>query len=175
MQRTEIVVNNLLGTGTAFGVTLTTPPQAVFIPGKVASSVNAEIGDRFIALLVPNAVAPERTPWMAARLEPALPLPPVQQTLENLAIEPTTAERVREIMRAGGVWTLGKMFELLFPGATRGDSMVDYNAVSHAMRAMFEAGECAKFQLWRRSDQERASREWFTCNPEKADVDEWEE
>lgn len=171
MKTAEIVIVNKLVTGTAFGVTLSEPSEAVFVPGRVVEASNAEIGDKFVALLVPNTIKPDRTPWMAARIDPALPLPSIPTT-PKLA---STPDLVRETMMQGGVWTLGEMFEHLFPGQTRGTSLVDYNAISNTLRHLYEKGECAKFQLWRSSDQERPSREWFTCYPERADVDEWVE
>jgi hypothetical protein len=88
---------------------------------------------------------------------------------------PSVAARVRQVMEKGGVWTLASMFEELFPGKTRGDGLNDYHAVSTALRSMFADGGCAKFQLWRSPTQSKPGREWFTCYPQKADVDEWEE
>jgi hypothetical protein len=170
MKTTEIVVVNRLDSGTSFGVTLDEPAESVFIPARVAEAAKAEVGDRFIALLVPNTIQPDRTPWMAARIDTALPLPQV----DGPAALASTADRVRATMLAGGVWTLGEMFEDLFPGASRGASLQDYNAISAALRAMYAKGECAKFQLWRSADQTKPGREWFTCYPERADVDEWE-
>jgi hypothetical protein len=171
MQLTEITVTNMLPSGTAFGATFTSPPEAVFIPSKVASATGLTVGERVKALLVPNTFRPDTTPWMAARIELTGPSPDTAPPLSHLPV----AERVRLEMREGGVWTLANLYAHLFPGDTRSEGLRDYNAISSALRAMFANGECAKFQLWRSSDQSKPSREWFTCYPERADVDEWVE
>ena len=174
MQHADILITNVLDSGTAFGVTMGDGPQAVFVPGKVATAVKAQTGDRFVAMLVPNTIQPEKTPWMAARIEPALPLGQVPQPTQSVELA-SILGRVERTMMGGGVWTPTAMFELLYPGATKGDSPVVYTAVVNAMHGMFGAGKCAKFQLWSRPGQGTATREWFTCYPQRADVDEWEE
>jgi len=181
MQRTEIVINNALSTGTCFGVTFGNPPQAVFVPGKVAAAVKACVGDRFSALLVPNSVAPDRTPWMAAHLEPTLsldlPLPvpakpaPSPQPMEGQVVpQASIPARVRATLLDGGVWSVGTMFAQLFPNATRADDLPKYNAVSNALRTMFDNDECSKFQMWRMSGQTKPGREWYTCRPDLVDL-----
>jgi hypothetical protein len=167
---TPIVVTHILPSKTAFGATATAPAEAVFIPSKISELLGLTIGQEVKAMLVPNTMQPERTPWLAVRIEVAEPPAPVVP-------EPTgsIAEQVQRVMRDGGVWTLADMFTELFPGQTRTTSLTEYNAVSAALRSMFARGDCAKFQLWRSPDQTKAGREWFTCYPEKADVDEWVE
>jgi hypothetical protein len=90
------------------------------------------------------------------------------------ALQVSTYDKVRSVMKEGGVWTLAAMFEEVFPGRTRGDGLADYNAVSAAMRKMFADNECSKFSFWRTSEQVKPGRDWFTCYPDRADVDEWE-
>jgi hypothetical protein len=159
---TPIIVTHILPTQTAFGATTTAPAEAVFIPSKISRLLGLVVGQEVEALLVPNTMQPERTPWLAARIE----VPELTGSI---------AEQVQSVMRDGGVWTLADMFEELFPGEARATSLTEYNAVSAALRGMFTRGDCAKFQLWRLPNQTKASREWFTCYPEKADVDEWVE
>jgi hypothetical protein len=173
MPTCEIVITNVIKTGTAFAVTLGANPESVFVPAKVAEAAKAAIGDHYVALLVPNSIKPDRTPWMAARIDTSLLLTALAQQVP--AADATTADRVREVMRNGGVWTNGKLFDDLFPGKTRGDSAREYSEVLAALHAMFAEGLCAKFQLWRKGDEARPNREWFTCYPERADVDEWVE
>jgi hypothetical protein len=168
---TEITITNVLPTGTAFAATVTASPEAVFIPGKVATITGVTIGQRVMALLVPNTFKPESTPWMAARIEMAAANVDPVRPMAHLPI----AERVRQALREGGVWTLASLYAHLFPNDMRSEGLRDYNAVSSALRSMFASGECAKFQLWRSADQSKPSREWFTCHPERADVDEWVE
>ena len=67
MQTSEIMVINRLDTNTAFGATVV-GNQAVFIPAKVACSVDIQVGERCQAILIENTKLPEKTPWMAIRI-----------------------------------------------------------------------------------------------------------
>lgn len=167
---TNIIITHILPTGTCFGVTQDKPVESVFIPGTVARDLGLVVGQEVEALLVPNSHQPERTPWLAAKIDR---LPSVASTPP--AAELSIADRVHEVMHDGGVWTVATMFEELFPGADKSAGIKEYNAISAALRAMFARGDCAKFQLWRSPDQSKPGREWFTRYPEKADVDEWVE
>ena len=68
MQTSEIMVINRLATGTAFATTVDSN-QAVFIPAKITALLDANVGDRFKAILIANTAMPEKTPWMAIRLD----------------------------------------------------------------------------------------------------------
>lgn len=185
---TTLVVANVLPSGAAFAVRLDNGDNC-YIPAGVSRVVTAQIGHEFTAKIVPNRYPDkvEKTPWLVVHLSRparAVAQPQLVQyamPFEQFDIEPppppvpTTADRVRTLMHKGGVWTVASLFEELFPGKTRVDGITEYNAISAAIRGMYAKGECAKFQLWRSSDQSKPSREWFTCHPEKADVDEWEE
>lgn len=166
--RTEIIITNRIDSGTTFAVTTEPNAEAVFVPAKVADSVRAEVGDRYIALLVPNVLRPDKTPWMAARLDPALPFDPVESPPQESV---DAAQRVKELLRAGGVWTVLTLFKEI-----QDDSPTYPQAIERIKRAvedMHARGECAKFQLWRSPDRPQPDREWYTCHPERADVDEW--
>lgn len=76
MQTSEIMVINRLATGTAFAATVT-DNQNVFIPAKVAASLDVQVGQRFMAILIENAAHPDRTPWMAVRIDPQQATPVV--------------------------------------------------------------------------------------------------
>jgi hypothetical protein len=174
---TTIQITHILPTGTCFGVTQDKPQdkpvESVFIPGTVARDLGLVVGQAVEALLVPNSHQPERTPWLAAKIDL---VPPAASTPTTPpAAELSIADRVHEVMRDGGVWTVATMFEELFPGADKSAGIKDYNAISTALRSMFARNHCAKFQLWRSPDQSKPGREWFTCYPEKADVAEWAE
>lgn len=67
MQTSEIMVINRLNTNTAFAATVD-GNQSVFIPAKVACSLDIQVGERLNAILIPNATHPEKTPWMAIRI-----------------------------------------------------------------------------------------------------------
>jgi hypothetical protein len=185
---TIVVIANVLPSAAAFAVRLDNGDNC-YIPSNVSKAVGAYVGMEFTARLVPNRYPDkaERTPWLAVHMSKATTKTPsavpVQYAMpfEQLDIEPapppqpSVADRVRGVMQKGGVWTVATLFEELFPGKTRTNGLSDYSAISAAVRGMFARGDCAKFQLWRSSDQSKPSREWFTCHPEKADVDEWED
>lgn len=178
--RVNVVIANVLSSGAAFACRMDDGVNC-YVPVNVSNSVNAKIGDQFIAMIVPNRYTDklDRTPWLVVHLavpeQGALPLPVPPAPPKPVTPVLSVYDRVTATMKAGGVWTVATMFEELFPDGTREGNLQDYNAVSSALRKMFEEGNCAKFAMWRTSGQSKASREWFTCYPEKADVDEWEE
>jgi antitoxin component of MazEF toxin-antitoxin module len=98
MQFTEIVITNKLPSGTTFAATLTNNSQAVFVPSRVASACGLEVGQKVQALLVPNTLQPDKTPWMAARIEVALTsnVRLQDRVLEALASGMATAEELAE-------------------------------------------------------------------------------
>lgn len=184
-----VVIANVLPSGAAFGVRMDNGDNC-YVPVDVSRSVRATVGAELTAKLVPNRFADkaERTPWLAVYMSPAsaklaVPSVPVQYAMpfDQFDIEPpakptpTTADLVHMTMKRGGVWTVASLFEHLFPNKLRAEGLTEYNVISATIRSMYAKGHCAKFQLWRSSDQSKPSREWFTCYPEKADVDEWEE
>lgn len=185
---TALVIANVLPSGSAFGVRMDNGENC-YIPVNVATTTQVSVGMEVTAKLVPNRFPDkaERTPWLTVFLSrnptPTKGSVPVQYAMpfEQFDIEPsppvvpTMADRVRSTMRKGGVWTVSSLYSELVPGKVRTDGLSEYNAISAAVRAMYAKGECAKFQLWRNSDQSKPSREWFTCHPDRADVDEWEE
>ena len=67
MQTSEIMVINRLDTSTAFAATIDSN-QGVFIPAKVAASLDVQVGERFTAILIENTAHPDKTPWMAIRI-----------------------------------------------------------------------------------------------------------
>jgi hypothetical protein len=185
---TAVVVANVLPSGAAFVVRLDNGDNC-YVPVNVSLAASVSVGEELCAKLVPNRFPDkaDRTPWLTVHLSRPAPKvenpKPVQYSMPFSQFDtpaaapamPSIASRVRQVMEKGGVWTLASMFEELFPGKTRGEGLNDYNAVSNALRMMFADGGCAKFQLWRTPDQSKPGREWFTCYPQKADVDEWEE
>lgn len=188
---TTIIVANMLPSGAAFAVRLDNGDNC-YIPVSVSKAGAVVLGAEVTARLVPNRFPDkaDRTPWLAVhasrskgQVATAAPTVPVQYAMPFAEFDlvdppqvaaPTTADRVRYQLKQGGVWTVGSLFEELFPGKTRGDGLTDYSAISGTLRSMFIKGECSKFTMWRTSEQSKPSREWFTCHPDRADVDEWE-
>ena len=75
MQTSEIMVINRLDTNTAFAATVD-GNHSVFIPAKVACSLDIQVGERLNAILIPNTTHP-KTPWMAIRI---IRIDPLQHT-----------------------------------------------------------------------------------------------
>jgi hypothetical protein len=180
-----VSVSNVLPSGAAFGVRLD-DGTSCYIPVGVANIVRPRLGDDFTAKLVPNRFTrvENPTPWLAVHLSRTTvvggPVQPVQYAMpfevpEDTADLPSIEERVRQVMKDGGVWTDRTMYDHLFPGAAQGPGAVNFLAVRSAMQSMFGAGECAKFAMWHRVGQGQPSRIWYTCHPDRADVDEWED
>lgn len=183
-----IVVANILPSGPAFAVRLDDGANC-YIPVNVARSVSLTVGIELEAKLVANRYPDkaDRTPWLAVHITPtttpttitravqyAMPFEQFDEVAPKGVPVMSTYDKVRAVLKEGGVWTLAAMFEEVFPGKTRGEGMQDYNAVSAAMRKMFADNECSKFSFWRTSEQVKPGRDWFTCYPDRADVDEWE-
>jgi len=75
MEPTEVIVTNILPTGTSFGVLASDMTQNVFIPSKLALETGLRPGQKVMASVVPNAQQPEKTPWLAIALHDSLPAP----------------------------------------------------------------------------------------------------
>lgn len=69
--QTEIIISNIIHTGTGFAVVADNMSESVFIPSRVMHGSNARPGDRVSAMLVPNPSRPEKTPWLAVSLDVA--------------------------------------------------------------------------------------------------------
>lgn len=177
---TDVMIYSVSFAGNAYGRDPRAENQgSIFFNKSITTQFDLKPGDVVRARYVPNY--PDRAevvPWRAifvfgeaevVQPEPASVLaePPVPQA--------SVVDRVHALLSGGGVWTVATAFEWLFPGKSRVTSVTEYNAVSAALRSLFARGHCAKFQLWRSPDQTKPGREWFTCYPEKADVDEFEE
>ena len=189
----SVTITNSIPSGAAFAVKHGTG-DSCYIPAVVMFASNARPGDVVEAVLVdnPNPDACDRTPYMARYIRPVQ----LEMALETLVPEPEpesesepepepeptfsramVAARVREIMKEGGVFTTLTMFQFYLDddGATREDNLQVYNAVSATLRKMFDNDECAKWSMWGRKSQVRASREWFSCYPQNVEVAEWED
>lgn len=156
MRTERVVITNKLPTGTCFGVTLGEEPAAVFIPQKVAASCNLDIGDEAMAQMVPNMREAERTPLFAIRV-----------TREPVGERPADIHTaVLRKLKGGGVW---------LPKHMAANMNCDEATAAATMGAIFASGGCSKFTLHVSNNSGPPRTEWFTCYPEKADVDEWVE
>lgn len=92
MQLVEIIITNVLPTGTAFGVCVSDMTQ-VFISSAVAERGRVEVGLTMNAHIVPNFSHPERTPWQAVKIfEPTAPTPPAAPTATRTPADQLIAE-----------------------------------------------------------------------------------
>jgi len=96
MQPIEVIVTNILPTGTSFGVLSSDMTQNVFIPSKLALETGLRPGQKVMASVVPNVQQPEKTPWLAIALHDSLPAPE-QKTL---------ADRIRDELKGGAATTI---------------------------------------------------------------------
>jgi hypothetical protein len=95
MQPTEVIVTNILPTGTSFGVLAADMTQNVFIPSKLALETGLRPGQKVMASVVPNAQQPEKTPWLAISLHDSLPAPAL-----------SLADRIRDELANGPATTI---------------------------------------------------------------------
>jgi hypothetical protein len=154
MELQPIIVTHILPSTTSFGATCGARPEAVFIPGKVSNEAGLVVGQKVMAQLVPNTMQPEKTPWLAARVE----------MVEPEGVEELVTNRALDRMLDGGVWTATDISEEI--------GVTTQEAQSLLLEA-FEDGKCAKFELKRAP--KAAPVQWFTCYPDRADVAEWAE
>ena len=98
--QTEIIISNIIHTGTGFAVVADNMSESVFIPSRVMHGSNARPGDRVSATLVPNPSRPEKAPWLAVSLAVAeeKPAPPTlaDQILDDLKQGRATVEEIAE-------------------------------------------------------------------------------
>ncbi len=151
MSTQNIIITHILPTGTAFAVTQSRPAESVFVPGKVACDAGIVVGEEVEAILVPNVREPERTPWLAAKIN--LLSPASAQEDEVFSVEDCVLETLRE----GGEWTVSDMAGHLGAGI---------DAVADALETIYNKDLCAKYQLWRKRSDAEPSDEWFTCYPD---------
>lgn len=65
----EIIITNILATGTAFAVIADDTRESVFIPPRVSYAAHIKVGDRVNAQLIDNVARPDKTRWFAAMVE----------------------------------------------------------------------------------------------------------
>lgn len=85
MEPTEIIITNILPTGTAFGVLEDDMTQSVFIPSKLAIDAGLQISGRINASIVPNITHGNKTPWLAIALH--VEAQPAQADITKLVID----------------------------------------------------------------------------------------
>lgn len=151
----HITIHNVHDGAAAFAVSDHDGAQ-VYIPRSICTLTNPQIGDRFLATLVPNRMRPEQTPWFATL---AVPAESGRMTLAS----------VLDLLRTeGGVWTADEVADAI---ARNGDAAPE---AAGLLEGLYRRNEIGKF-LEMRSNQQAPLRIWYSAFPERADVSEWEE
>jgi hypothetical protein len=151
---TKITITHRLPSGTTFAVTTEGHAESVFVAGRIADPLNAMIGGVYDAMLVPNPRDTERTPWQVLSMKP-------------LSGGPTPLGLVANVLTRGGVWTPEQVNSEL--------GWHDVGVVRGHLLTLFNEGGCSKFELRTSPSTTNPTKEWFTCSPHRADVDEWED
>lgn len=154
----HITVHNVLGDAAAFAVSDHDGEQ-VYIPRTICALTKPQIGDRFLATLVPNKLRPEQTPWFAQMAVPA----------NNCRL--TMAGVLELLERNGGVWTPLEVAGEIVSGAEAEAVAPEAQAL---LEGLYHQDKIGKF-LEVRSGMTRPERVWYSAFPERADVSEWEE
>ncbi len=147
------ITNRIAAGGPAFGVTHEDETQ-VYVPAAVAEYHKMEAGQSYEMHLIPNTVAPEKTPWFAKfvlRQSDDSNLPQVM--------------RLREAMEGGGVWTTQQAADLLGLSPEKAFWILEH---------IYMSGSCSKFLRFDAPNTPPAEQ-WYTMFPAVADVDEFEE
>ena len=69
MQLTDLIITHILPTGTTFAVMSDDMTQSVFIPSKLSLQAGLQQSMTVGAIIVPNLAQPEKTPWVAIKLD----------------------------------------------------------------------------------------------------------
>ena len=179
-----ITITNALPSGAAFGIAHSPVGANCYIPANIVNVFgNLKCGDLLDAKIIRNPIEAniERTPYMAVHIKPLItPVTPTESDGEpaqepTLSLEEQARQFTRETLLAGGVWTLNEVFqEFVGPNAVVAYNMAVYTAIDTTLRTMFDNGETSKWAMWNKCGQERASRVWYSCYPERVDVAEFE-
>ena len=146
IQTEQLTIVNIIPTGTGFGVT--SDGTSVFVPPRVITAANAEIGDVFSANLVNNDFNPSgRTPLMAVRLQRA------EQPQEPQAVG--HRDRIIEMLAANGYASSAEIGEALGTDAI---------GAKDVLKSMWDKGEIAKAMVYANGTQKRASLVMWALN-----------
>lgn len=74
MEPTDIIITNVLPTGSSFAVMVDDMTQNVFIPSKNTAERPVRPGERLQAIIVPNMTHADKTRWLAVSILDAAPV-----------------------------------------------------------------------------------------------------
>jgi hypothetical protein len=173
-----VTITNEINTGSAFAIKHGTG-ESCFVPSSIMQNTGLRPGDTAEVLLIknPNEFALDRTPYMVRFVKPeSCPARQAKPKPVEPEFDPAEVEAfVRQRMKQGGVWTVGSMYAEYMQDeeAERSQNLPAYNMISNTLRKMFDHDECAKWSMWTKASQSKPGREWFSCYPQRVDVDEW--
>ena len=145
----QLTIVNIIPSGTGFGVT--SDNISVFVPPRVISAADAEVGDIFSASLVANDFNPSgRTPLMAVRLQR------VERPQEPQEPQASShRDRIIEVLAANGYATSAEIGEALG---------MDAIGAKDVLKSMWDKGEIAKAMVYANGTQKRASLVMWALN-----------
>lgn len=152
METAQIYCSNVLPTKTAFGIRADTGEQ-VFIPSTVTNATNLEINEVVQAVMVPNKLHADKTPWFAISIE--RDITPEQGSLDDRMLSYLTST------------AYASTSEIAHEFST------DATTASNALNRLFRRGKLAKAEVYSRPGQERATTcLWATEAGRFTDYDE---
>jgi hypothetical protein len=118
---TEIIVTNVLPTGSSFAVMADDMTQNIFIPSKNTAERPVRPGERLQAIVVPNMTHGHKTPWMAVKLIDDTPIQQPQPArdgladwiLDNLKQGRASVEEIAEDLNMSDAIVAAKLAELV--------------------------------------------------------------
>ena len=126
MQPTDIIITNVLPTGSSFAVMADYMTQNIFIPSKNTAERPVRPGERLQAIVVPNMTHGHKTPWMAVTLINDAPIQPPQPQprrdaladliLDDLNDGRATVEEIAENLNMSDESVAAKLAELVAAG-----------------------------------------------------------
>jgi hypothetical protein len=102
MKIADIIVTNILPTGTTFAL-LADTMESVFVNASVSKFAGLQVGETVQAEIVPNHQQPDRTPWQATKIMRNAAPPVVgleQRVTDELWVEEATAKELSEALGA---------------------------------------------------------------------------
>jgi hypothetical protein len=102
MKIADIIVTNILPTGTTFAL-LADTMESVFVNASVSKFSGLQVGETVQAEIVPNHQQPDRTPWQATKImrNAAPPVVGLEQRVnDELWVEEATAKELSEALGA---------------------------------------------------------------------------
>ena len=102
MKIADIIVTNILPTGTTFAL-LADTMESVFVNASVSKFSGLQVGETVQAEIVPNHQQPDRTPWQATKIMRNAAPPVVgleQRVTDELWVEEATTKELSEALGA---------------------------------------------------------------------------